>query len=39
MAEAGLELKDDNWKTSEVQQQEVVVAAVMVEAMLRLKSH
>ena len=33
----GPEPKDDNWKTSKVQRREVAAAAVMTEAMLRMK--
>ena len=34
---AGSELKDDSWKTSEVQRREAVATTVTVEAMLRMK--
>ena len=33
----GPEPKDDSWKTSKVQRREVAAAAVMTEAMLRMK--
>ena len=37
IAAAGPEPKDKGWKTSEVQQQEVVVTVVMAKAMLRME--
>ena len=38
-AAAGPEPKDDDWKTSEVQQGEAVATAMMAKAMLRMESH
>ena len=38
-AAAGLEAKDDDWMTSEVQRRKAAVAIVMVEAMLKRESH
>ena len=39
MAVAGLEPKDDDWVTLEVQQRKAVAVVVMVEAMLKKESH